>query len=383
MRRGGRLLAPVGRRGLPVGRRPRPLRRLPGGTGPHAGPPARRGGAVVGPPRRGSDRLPAAVPPLSALVVQRRSGRYVFVLGGSRHPLLLLKPGRPGGAAGPRGRRPRRGRAAPASRPRRLPSVAGMSVRRACPGRPLWVLAPGRPGWSAGLRRGVRRPRSRARPGRRADGRPGRPRPGPLPRRGLGPASRRRAPPRSLGAARRDLRGLDAVSLQHRDLSRAELAGRRRRRSSGWWTGRPPHLGGVPGHDALQAAVALLEHGVALRRWSQDDVVRTFREAWHDEPLFVRARTWHRECVRAATGSERLADPLVVAFFARRLGRRISGGGPGDPVRGDPGRDARGRHRLSRALSRPSRPGRRSARHASSAIAAAMLGLRTARRRPR
>ncbi len=120
---------------------------------------------------------------------------------------------------------------------------------------------------------------------------------------------------------------LDAVSLQHRDLSAQNwlVDGSSFVGIVDWETA---DLGGVPGHDALQAAVALLEHGVALRRWSQDEVVRTFRQAWPDEPIFSLARTWHRECVRAATGSDRLADPLVIAFFARRLGRRISGGGP-------------------------------------------------------
>ena len=195
----------------------------------------------------------------------------------------------------------------------------------------------------------------------------------------LGLASRRprpRGPPALLGAARRDLRGLDAVSLQHRDLSAQNwlVDGTSFVGLVDWETA---DLGGVPGPRCASG-----RRGAARARRRPAPVVPGPRRAdvptrpGTDEPLFVRARTWHRECVRAATGSDRLADPLVVAFFARRLGRRISGGGPGDALRGDRRGDARGRHRLRRALSRPSRPGRRRARHAPSAIAAAMLGLR-------
>ncbi len=321
----GPLLAWVGRRGLPVRPAAAALRRLPTGPVPEVDSlideVARRWPLLAA----SSDRLPAQAPALSALVVQRASGRYVFVLGGSRHPLLLLKPGLRAGEEDPE-EDALRAVDGTGIAPRRLPSVAGMRVQEGLPGRPLWVLPPGRPGWSSGYAASydalgaglVRLSETTAHRG-----------PHDLDHylALVAPHLRSSSTAALVDAARRDLRSLDAVSLQHRDLSAQNwlVDGSSFVGLVDWETAHP---GAVPGHDALQAAMALLEHGVALRRWSQDDLVRTFGLAWHDEPLFVLARSWHRECVRAATGSTRLADPLVVAFFARRLGRRISGGGP-------------------------------------------------------
>ncbi len=323
-RRGGPLLAPLGRRGLPVRGAAAALRRLPAGPVPQIDlllDEVARSWPLLA---ASSDRLPAQAPDLSALVVQRTSGRYVFVLAGARHPVLLLKPSPAEGRDDPEEVALRMAGAVGLA-PRRLPSVAGLCVEEGLPGRPLWVLPPGRPGWSsdyaaaydalgAGL---VRLGEATARPG-----------PHDLAHHLELVAPRLRSPATAahVDAARRDLRSLDAVSLQHRDLSAQNwlVDGSALVGLVDWETAHP---GGVPGHDALQAAVALLEHGVALRRWSQDEVVRSFAQAWPDEPLFALARSWHRECVRAATGSERLAAPLVVAFFARRLARRISGGG--------------------------------------------------------
>ncbi len=324
-RRGGPLLAWAGRRGLPVVPGAAVLRRLPAGPVPQLDRLLNEVARSWDELAACSTRIPATAPALSALAIQRASGRYVFVLADARHPVLLLKP------------RPHEVQVDPEDvalsalsptgiAPRRLPSVAGLSVQEGLPGRPLWVVAPGRPQWSKGYTAHYD---------------------------ALGAALVRVSELTAcrggldlehylglvvghvdssvtadvVDAARRDLRSLDTVSLQHRDLSAQNwlVDGSSFVGIVDWETADP---GGVPGHDALQAAVALLEHGVALRRWSQHEVVRVFRQAWPDEPLFASARTWHRECVRASTGSDRLADQLVIAFFARRLGRRISGGGP-------------------------------------------------------
>ncbi len=325
MRRGGAPLAWVGRRGLPVRLAASAVRRLPGGSVPQIDDVLDEVARSWGELAARSDRIPTEVPLLSALVIQRESGRYVFVFGSSRHPVLLLKPGLPDGEEDPEEDALRAIDGAGIA-PRRLPSVAGMRVQEGLPGRPLWVLAPGRSGWSGGYAAAydalgaglVRVSEMTANRGSLdLDHYLAR----------VSPYVRSSATAALVDAARRDLRSLDAVSLQHRDLS-----------AQNWLVDGPSFVGlvdwetahpaGVPGHDALQAAVALLEHGVALSRWSQEDVVRSFRQAWHHEPLFSLARSWHRECVRATTGSDRLADPLVVAFFARRLGRRLSGGGP-------------------------------------------------------
>ena len=325
MRRGGPLLAWVGRRGLPVTSAAAVLRRLPAGPVPQLDLLLDEVVRSWDELAAGSTRIPSTVPALSALAIQRASGRYVFVFGASRHPILLLKPKSHEGQADPEEKA--LDAASPAGiAPRRLRSVAGLSVQEGLPGRPLWVIAPGRPGWSSGyaaaydgLGAGLVRVSelTASRGGHDLDHYLR------LVSGYLGSS----ATATWVDAARQDLRSLDAVSLQHRDLSAQNwlVDGSSFVGIVDWETA---DLGGVPGHDALQAAVALLEHGVALREWSQEEVVRIFRQAWHDEPLFSLARIWHRECVLAATGSDRLAAPLLIAFFARRLGRRISGGGP-------------------------------------------------------
>ncbi|GAB2754936.1 hypothetical protein GCM10027020_03870 [Nocardioides salsibiostraticola] len=324
-RSGGAALAWVGRRGLPVRPAAAVARRLPARPIPEVDLLLEEVTQSWGELAASSDRLPTHAPSLSALVIQRASGRYFFVFGDSRHPMLLLKPGPSDGVQDPE-EEALRAAADAGIAPRQLPPVATMSVQEGLPGRPLWVLAPRGSGWSrdyvaaydalgAGL---VRLTESTAHRG-----------PNDLDHYLALAAShvRSTATATLVDAARRDLRSMHAVSLQHRDLS-----------AQNWLVDGPSfvglvdwetaHPGGVPGHDALQAAVALLEHGVALNRWSQTEVVRSFHLAWIDEPLFSAARSWHRECVLAATGSDRLAEPLMVAFFARRLGRRISGGGP-------------------------------------------------------
>ena len=325
LRRGGPLLARLGRSGLPVAPAAAALRRLPARPVPQVDlilAEVTRSWDVLA---ARSDRLPSRMPPLSTLVVQRDSGRFVFVFGGSRHPLLLLKP-RLRGNEEDREERALLLAEGAGITPRPLLSVADLRVQEGLPGRPLWVLAPGRPGWSAGYEAAfdalgaglVRLGELTVRSGC------------PL----LDPALERAMPyvgsattTALLEAARRDLRTMDAVSLQHHDLSAqnwlvdgSSLVG-----LVDWETANPA---GAPGYDALHAAVSLLEHGVALRTWSQEEVVRTFRQAWHDEPLFSRARSWQRQCVLAATGSERLAEQLVLAYFARRLAIRVGGAGP-------------------------------------------------------
>jgi len=73
------------------------------------------------------------------------------------------------------------------------------------------------------------------------------------------------------------------------------------------------------------AAVALLEHGVGLRRWSETAVTDAFRTAWNSAPLFIGARRAAREAAEAAGVPNAFVDSLEIAFFARRLGRRITG----------------------------------------------------------
>jgi hypothetical protein len=126
-----------------------------------------------------------------------------------------------------------------------------------------------------------------------------------------------------VNAARRDLRGLGISVVQHRDLSPQNWLV-----NDGHFAGlvdwELAALDGVPGFDALHAAVALFEHGVGLHRWSGLEVTTCFEIAWRSAPLFVGARMAMRETARAAGVEERLMDSLEVAYFARRLGRSLS-----------------------------------------------------------
>ena len=325
MRRGGRLLAPAGRRGLPVRPLAGALRRRPSSPLPRLDAlldeVARSWPALA----ERSPRLPSAPPPLTALTVQRSAGWFVFVFAGGRYPVLLLKPGHPGGETD-REERILDIVAPVGIAPRLLPSVAGRSVQEGLPGLPLWVHAPGDPGWSStyvsafdalGAALVTVTEATAVRAGYPHDE-----------HLALAEAHVESATTANLvRAARRDIQNLDAGSLQHWDMSAQnwlvdgdDLVG-----LIDWETGDPR---GAIGHDALQTAVSLLENGVGLRPWSEDNVVREFARAWHDEPLFERARSWNRQCVIAATGSDRLVEPLVTAFFAERLGSCLAGDGP-------------------------------------------------------
>lgn len=282
-----------------------------------------------------SDRLPAAVPELSLLAIERGSGTFVFVFGDGPHPLVLLKPD--GGAPGAEVEDGvLRLTHAAACTPRVLPvddvardcDLPGLRAQEGVPGRPLTVLPTDAVGWSADLVEPLDHLGEGLLELGRLTGRPGRPE---LLDARLGAClqvtglAARTA--RLVAAARRDLLRLERTTLAHRDLSAQNwlVDGPRLAGLVDWETARPAD---APGHDVLHAAVALVEHGVALRRWSQEAVVDTFTRAWADEPVLTAARDWHARLVVAATDREDLVEPLRLAFFAARLGRRAQGGGP-------------------------------------------------------
>jgi len=90
---------------------------------------------------------------------------------------------------------------------------------------------------------------------------------------------------------------------------------------------------GVPGFDILHAAVSWLEQ--ALVRSGADDnaVIAGFDAAWDRSPFFAGARKAALDAAAAAGVPAPLHDALIVAFFARRLGRRLRFG-PDDPAAG-------------------------------------------------
>lgn len=348
-RRSGPLAAAVGRRGLPAPAVASLVARLPHRPAPAtdavldavreawptlvaaaggAGDPGDSGDAGdaggsgdAGAP--GAGRLVGDVPArLAALEVDRSGRRFVFVFADDPHPLLVLKS--PDATADGAAEAEALTRAAALGlAPRCLGRIAGLEAQEGLAGRPLWVRPPGRPGWSgaygdayASLGSGLERLASAtAVPGGPdrllADAQPALP---------LVRSPRTRL---LVEAALRDVRRLTHRSLQHHDLSAQNWLVRDDALVGlvDWDTAMPD---GVPGHDALHAAVSLLEHGVGLRSRSPERVLSTFTRAWHEEPLLAQARRAHRACLVAATGSEaladRLAEPLQLAFFARRLG---------------------------------------------------------------
>jgi hypothetical protein len=81
---------------------------------------------------------------------------------------------------------------------------------------------------------------------------------------------------------------------------------------------------GVPGFDLLNFAVAYLEHSLGLRRWSEAISLTAFRTGWDASGFMAGARAGARAAAAAAEIPDRFHDSIEVAFFARRLGRRLA-----------------------------------------------------------
>jgi hypothetical protein len=79
---------------------------------------------------------------------------------------------------------------------------------------------------------------------------------------------------------------------------------------------------GSPGFDTLNSAMAHLEHGLAVRRWSHRLAGEAFERAWTGT-FFSEARAAARSAVAAAGLGEDVSHALEIAFFARRLGHRV------------------------------------------------------------
>ncbi len=92
---------------------------------------------------------------------------------------------------------------------------------------------------------------------------------------------------------------------------------------------------GMAGSDLLEASVSAFEHGIALRDWSSPLLVDLFEEAWSSADYFARTRTALVGVVEAAGLRSEDAEPLLVAYFAHRLGRHLAN--PAEGVVGEEG----------------------------------------------
>lgn len=271
-----------------------------------------------------SVRLPPSLPDPSVLALERRSALTVFVLGRSPQPLLVLKVPAPGSGGVDREARALEEAEPARVAPRYLGRVGDARVQEALEGAPFRVepltLEEARSlRWpeplaevAAGLARVAAETAKRAAPDGLA---------GTLERaldcRDLTPRARR-----ALAAAYRDLGGLEAAVLRHGDTSAQNCLF-----SGGHLTGlvdwENSSSRGAPGFDAWNAAVAYVEYGVSLVRWSEEAVVAAFTAAWSGSPFREGAREGAAATVLAAGVPESCLDPLEVAFFGHRLGRRI------------------------------------------------------------
>lgn len=276
-----------------------------------------------------STRLPATPPLLSVLTLERSSASTSFVFGDDPLPLLLVKAPRPGNEGVDQERRFLELVAAADVAPRLLGELPGPAyVQEGLPGAVVRVdpVTPGDAHLMPWRRRDDELVAGLARLAETTAGA------GTLQHQLLRPLDRAldaelpERVRRLVRAARDDLGRTSVTVVQHKDLS-----------AQNWLVDGERLVGfvdwefavadGVPGFDALHVAVATLEHGVGLTRWSDDNVVDAFRAAWDHSPLFAGARA-AVGTTSAAAGVEGLTEQLTVAHFARRLGRRLEGSGP-------------------------------------------------------
>ncbi len=325
-RRFGPLLAFAGRRGLPERPLSRVVRSLPRRERADLDELGRSLGRAWPRLSAESSSLPAEAPELTLLALQRSAALTVFAFGGSGAPLLVAKLPRGSGAAADTEAEALAEALPTGLAPRPLGTVDGARVQEAIAGAPMRVaaLTPARAralGWPDSLRQVT-------------DG-----------LNALAAATVKHEPPaetaarslevalahgrlstraeKLLRAAWADIDRLDRAVLRHGD-SAAQNCLFADGRLSGlvdWEKAKPR---GMPAFDVLNAAVAYLDFGVGLACWSQELVTETFEAAWCGSEFGNRARAGAQEALAAADVGEALLEPLEVAFFGSRLGRRLA-----------------------------------------------------------
>ena len=273
-----------------------------------------------------SARLPHAVPSdLSALVLKRRTADTVFVFGEGDDPLVVCKIPREEPETVELEDRALREAEPSGVAPLALGRLGDAYVQEALPGAPLEVEAvtpgnaaslPWRPEHEE-LARGLRRlAETTVRPGPPQELRPELK--DALERAELAGSTRERAL-----KALDDLEAFDIAVLRHGDTSAqnclffdGKLTG-----LVDWAIARPQ---GAPAFDILNAAVALVDHGVGSVRWSEERAVAAFEAAWSHSAFFEAARTAARRSALTAGASDADYERLEIAFFARRLASRVA-----------------------------------------------------------
>ena len=273
-----------------------------------------------------SARLPDRPPEgMTALVLQRRSAETVFVFGEGPAPLIVCKTPHDGAETAELEERALTEALPAAVAPRPLGRLGSAFVQEALPGAPLEVdrITPDNAAklpWRSEhglLAQGLLRlAETTVRTG-----------PPQELRRGLTDALDDADLPRTTldlaRAALSDLELFQIAVLRHGDTSAQNCLF-----DNGSFTGlvdwEIARSRGAPAFDILNAAVALIDHGVGLVRWSEERAVRCFEEAWRNSDFFEGARSAARAATLVTGATDADYERLEVAFFARRLASRVA-----------------------------------------------------------
>lgn len=270
-----------------------------------------------------SGRLPSQSGALSALALTRSSGRTVFVFDADGTPLLVCKiPRQDASGVDAEARSLERARGA-AIAPAYLGRIGAARVQEALPGTPL-LPPPIRPGNARSLRWPVELQGMAEAMVRLAE-RTAHPA---VPQELFGPVqealeSENLSPrlQRTLAGCVSDLRRHPVAVLRHGDTS-AHNCLTHQGKFVGLVDWEWSRIDGAPGFDTINAAIAYLDHGVGLLRWSERRALDAFRAAWGSS-FFTEARTAARRSAAAAGLPDGLFDCVERVLFLRRLGARM------------------------------------------------------------
>ena len=318
----GAARALAARAGVPVGPLASMLRRLPRRARPDLDTIV--GQALEAWPRwrERSPRLPDSRA-LSVLVLERSAARTLFLFGAAAHPLVVVKFPRGDETGAERDDRGLREAEPAGVAPLSLARLGPAFVQEGVPGAPLRFPAlraagaaaaawdPALASVAAGL---VRLGEATAKPvaARQLAAPVERALADPL----LDPAARR-----ALTAAWRDVRAVEVSVLRHHDTSPQNCLVDDSVLSAivDW---EMAVTEGAPAFDMFNLLGAWLEHGLALREWSDEAVVRAYAEA-ASSPLWRHGRTAAFDAARAAGWPEDRLDALEVVFYGSRVGDRL------------------------------------------------------------
>jgi len=323
-RRLGSLAALASRQGIPEGSLARALTLLPGRPRPDLDRLLGEVAEAWPSLRRPLAALPEDCPHLTALALSRSAALTIFAFGSGPRPLLVLKVPAPGD--------PRADReadaladAAPAKvAPMSLGRVGDARVQEALVGDPL-AVEPLTPERARVLRWSRRFTALGAAFAELASVTAKGEHPRELDERLSAAAGYNGLDHRTrvlVTAAAKDLARLPVAVLRHGDASAQNCLFRGQRFVGlvDWESANPA---GVAGSDVWNTALAYLDHGVGLVRWSEELMLETFRAAWSNSGFFEGARAAARAAAEAAGVPDSHLDALDVGVFAGRLGRRL------------------------------------------------------------